>query len=174
MGGIAWGKCALLVALAGFTPLMVGATGLTTNWEARVLETQNRERAQLGLAPFRWDNRLASSAQGWADHLAQTGAFEHAPENRVSPEGENLWAGTKGYYPAEAMVGGWLAEKRDFRPGVFPGNSRTGRIEDVGHYTQIVWRDSDAVGCAMARSRSEDLLVCRYSPAGNWVGERPY
>lgn len=165
---------ALATALLVSAPLISGATGLTSNWQARVLAGHNRERATLGLPPLNWDDRLATSAQAWADHLARTGAFEHAPENRSAPEGENLWAGTKGYYAAEAMVGGWLAEKRNFRPGVFPNNSNTGRVEDVGHYTQMIWRNSGEVGCAMSRSTREDLLVCRYSEAGNWIGERPY
>ncbi len=155
------------------TPLITGAASLTATWQGRVLTEQNRERAALGLNPLRWDVNLAGSAQEWADTLARTGRFEHAPEKPV-PEGENLWAGTRGYYSPEAMVDGWLAEKRNFKPGIFPANSRTGRMEDVGHYTQIVWRASGQVGCAMARSASEDLLVCRYSEAGNWVGERPF
>ena len=164
----------LAAALLLAAPLMAGATGLTTNWQERVLAGHNRERAALGLPPLRWDERLAGSAQVWADHLARTGAFEHAPEKASDPEGENLWAGTKNYYSAEAMVGGWLAEKRNFRSGVFPNNSSTGRVEDVGHYTQLVWRNSGEVGCALSRSAREDLLVCRYSEAGNWIGERPY
>ena len=72
------------------------------------------------------------------------------------------------------MVGLWVAEKRQFRPGVFPANSTTGDVEQVGHYTQLMWRRSTAVGCAVAQSRSEDVLVCRYSTAGNVVGEKPY
>jgi len=72
------------------------------------------------------------------------------------------------------MVGLWVAEKRDFKPGVFPANSRTGDVEAVGHYTQLVWRRSSAVGCALAHGRAEDFLVCRYSTAGNVVGQLPY
>jgi len=90
------------------------------------------------------------------------------------PEGENLWAGTRGYFAPEAMVDAWVREKRMFRRGRFPDNSLTGRHEDVGHYTQLVWRSTRAVGCARAQSDREDILVCRYSEAGNWVGEYPY
>ncbi len=168
-----WARSLLVAALLPSTPLITGAASLTSSWQQRVLVEQNRERESLGLQPFRWNVELAASAQDWADHLARTGRFEHAPE-KPTPEGENLWAGTKGYYSPESMVDGWLDEKRNFRPGVFPANSRTGRMEDVGHYTQIVWRASGQVGCAMARSATEDLLVCRYSEAGNWVGERPF
>jgi hypothetical protein len=30
------------------------------------------------------------------------------------------------------------------------------------------------VGCAEATSTREDILVCRYSAAGNYLGERPF
>lgn len=166
-----WAACALLLLVS---PAVVGTTGRTTNWRQRVLASQNLERESLGISPLAWDERLASSAQDWADYLARTGRFEHSNDDPVHPEGENLWAGTKGYYTPEAMTGAWIAEKKHFIAGVFPHNSNTGQVEDVGHYTQLVWRSSKQVGCAIAQSASEDLLVCRYSDAGNWVGERPF
>lgn len=154
--------------------MLAGASSPGGNFEQRVLAAQNRERAALGLAPMTWDAELARSAQGWADTLARSGRFEHAPFNPANPQGENLWAGTRGYFPVEARVDAWLREKQHFVPGVFPNNSRTGRVEDVGHYTQIVWRDTTRVGCAMATGPVEDVLVCRYAQPGNWRGERPF
>lgn len=162
------------LALLGGAPALMGATDLTGNFEARVLAAHNRERAALGIAPLQWDRALATSAKGWAAHLSATEGFEHAPERTVDPEGENLWAGTRGYYGVEAMVDGWIREKRYFRPGTFPDNSTTGRVADVGHYTQLVWRQTGKVGCAMATGAREDVLVCRYSDAGNYFGEKPY
>ena len=72
------------------------------------------------------------------------------------------------------MVGAWVREKQFFRQGVFPDNSTTGRVEDVGHYTQLVWRATTAMGCAQASGAGEDILVCRYAEAGNYRGERPF
>lgn len=160
--------------LALLSPLLFANTGLTTNWEARVLAAHNDERAHTGVPSLRWDPALAADARAWADELARTGEFRHAPERDYDPQGENIWGGTRSYYSAEAMVAAWIDEKRAFRPGRFPDNSITGRVEDVGHYTQLVWRDTRAVGCALARSAREDLLVCRYSQAGNYRGEVPY
>jgi len=161
-------------ALAACAPTLVGATGTTNNFEARVLAAHNRERDMLGIPALRWDPALAASARKWADQLAATGRFEHAPENPATPEGENLWEGTKGYFGLEAMVDAWVREKRHFRQGLFPNNSTTGRVEDVGHYTQLVWRRTGQVGCALAEGRDDQVLVCRYSEAGNYLGERPF
>jgi hypothetical protein len=71
------------------------------------------------------------------------------------------------------MVGLWAAEKRDYKPGVFPNNSRSGDVEQVGHYTQLIWSRTGQVGCASAVGKNEEVLVCRYSEAGNVYGERP-
>ena len=72
------------------------------------------------------------------------------------------------------MVNAWIREKRFFRLGTFPDNSTTGRVEDIGHYTQVVWRATRQVGCAEAAGPSEDILVCRYAEAGNYRGEQPF
>lgn len=160
-------------AIAAAT-LLSGATSAGGDFESRVLIAHNAERAALGLPPLRWNLELAQSAQGWANRLAATGRFEHAPDAAGEPQGENLWAGTRGYFSPEAMVNAWIREKRYFRPGRFPDNSTTGDVEDVGHYTQLVWRRTGQVGCARAANRGEDFLVCRYSEAGNYIGERPF
>lgn len=169
-----WKSRALACMVACATPLFMGAIDRQTSVDQRLLIAHNRERQDLGLEPLAWNPALAESAQRWADYLASTGRFEHAPENHRNPEGENIWAGTKGYFGPEAMIDAWTREKKFFRPGVFPDNSTTGRVEDVGHYTQLVWRATSQVGCAEATGTREDILVCRYAEAGNWRGERPF
>lgn len=82
--------------------------------------------------------------------------------------------GTPGYFSTERMVGAFISEKRNYRHGSFPHVSTTGNWQDVGHYTQIVWRDTQQIGCAVARTAQRDVLVCRYWPAGNRSGSQPY
>lgn len=167
-------RIAVAVALLFVSPVLQGGLGPRQNFDERLLAAHNRERASIGAAPLKWDPVLARSARDWARHLARTGRFEHSPNSPWSdPEGENLWAGTVGYYQPESMVGLWAAEKRDYKAGVFPNNSRSGRVENVSHYTQLVWSKTGAVGCALEQGAEEDVLVCRYSQAGNVLGERP-
>jgi hypothetical protein len=176
--GTSIGRKARLAAAAALVlaaPLLAGATGRLTSLDARLLAAHNRERSAGGVAPLDWDPALAAEAAAWGEELAASGAFEHAPDNGdEDPQGENLWAGTKGAYAPEEMVDGWIEEKSNFRPGLFPDNSRTGDFEDVGHYTQLMWRDTDRVGCALAAGAEEEVLVCRYRTAGNVVGEVPF
>ena len=155
-------------------PLLTGAISYDRSFQDRLLTAHNRERAAVGVGPLTWNTHLQASAQKWADHLAATGKFQHAPDSAADPQGENLWAGTRGYYSIEDMVNAWSREKRYFRQGAFPANSTTGRVEDVGHYTQLVWRDTSEVGCATADGAGEVILVCRYSNPGNYIGDRPF
>jgi hypothetical protein len=166
--------CALGIALAA--PLMQGATGMESNIEERLLAGHNRERASLGIPPLAWNELLARDARLYAEELARVGHLEHSVDDpeETEPQGENLWAGTHGYYAPEQMVGLWIDEKKDFKPGIFPNNSISGDLENVAHYTQMVWRSSRAIGCAVAHGREDDFLVCRYSEGGNVIGEEPF
>lgn len=138
-----------------------------------VLSAHNRYRAELNLPPLQWSDALAQNAQDWANVLAARGGrrLEHS---QGTGEGENLWMGTSGYFSYDDMVTGWGDERRYFRPGIFPNVSTTGNWADVGHYTQIIWRDTTHVGCALSTAGGNDILVCRYSPPGNYSGRRVY
>jgi len=154
--------------------MLLGGTIARADFNARLLAAHNAERMRLGVAALDWDSSLATDARVWADNLAATGRFEHSADDPNKPlQGENLWAGTPRAFSPEAMVGLWRAEKADYRPGMFPNNSRSGDVEKVGHYTQLIWRNSRRVGCATAVGRYEEFLVCRYSEAGNISGQRP-
>lgn len=144
----------------------------TPTLERRVLEAHNRARSAYGIAPLRWDPELARSAAAWGRELVRRNAFEHSRGR--GDMGENLWEGTPGAFSPEEMVGRWVGEKRIFKAGVFPNNSTTGNWTAVGHYTQLMWRNSTALGCALVPGPRADVLVCRYAPAGNVYGEVPF
>ena len=161
--------CALAARVAPALAAPVSATV-----RDQLLAAHNIERDRLGLPRLTWNDDLAADAQPWADHLVALRALEHAPRDNARLEGENLWMGTAGYYRPAQMVGGWAGERADFRYGVFPDVSASGQWHKVGHYTQMVWRNTAEVGCAIASGRGWDYLVCRYNPPGNWMGEKPY
>jgi hypothetical protein len=140
-------------------------------FQRAMLDGHNRPRAAADVPALVWDKDLASEAEAYARVLAASGRFEHSD---VKGRGENLWRGTRGAYAYHQMVDGWSREATYYRHDVFPKVSRTGRWQDVGHYTQLVWRDTSHVGCGLASGFRWDVLVCRYSPPGNWIGRAAY
>ena len=140
--------------------------------ESRVLAIHNRERAAIGLLPLSWDPALATAAAGYGPTLSRLGRLEHSDYSTRWGQGENLFMGTRGAYSVDEMLAGWVEEKRLFRPGTFPKVSRSGHGEDVGHYTQMIWRTTSRVGCAIHSDAKWDFLICRYSPPGNILKHR--
>ncbi len=139
-----------------------------------ILQTHNAERVRAGVPVLIWNTQLAGEAGQWANQIARDGVMRHASASQRGDAGENLWMGTAGYFSPDRMVSAFISEKRHYRHGSFPHVSSTGNWQDVGHYTQIVWRDTQQIGCAVARAAQRDVLVCRYWPAGNRIGSRPY
>jgi hypothetical protein len=122
-----------------------------------------------------WSAPAAAVAQAWA----QGCTYQHNPGR--GPRGENIaaysavGAGTSG-----SVVGLWAEEWPDYD---YAANAcAAGKV--CGHYTQLVWRTTTAVGCARATcaggsppagwTGAWEYWVCNYEPPGNWVGERPY
>lgn len=137
-----------------------------------LLTLHNVERRRVGVPTLTWDPSLAQGAQVYANELARLNLLRHSPKVVRPGIGENLWMGTRDYFRPDNMVGAWTSERAMFRPASFPAVSSTGNWADVGHYTQMIWRGTERVGCAIAKSASADVLVCRYWPSGNVNGQR--
>jgi hypothetical protein len=174
----AGGVCALALALAGCAsspappppPLHAVREAQAESFEQRLLAAHNAERDRKQLPRLVWSDTLAQHAKSWAERLAREDRMQHSDAKSRPGEGENLWSGTAGYYTPEAMVGGFIAERRHFKAGVFPNVSTTGKWTDVGHYSQVIWPTTSQLGCALAHNKARDYLVCRYSPPGNHFG----
>lgn len=171
-------RCAVLplawLALGAASPLW---TAQDVN--QRLLAAHNAERTRLGIPPLIWSDKLARQSMEWAQQLTLIDGLEHSDtadyaDPTDGEEGENLWRGTKGYYTPEQMVNLWVDERKIFINGPFPRNSTTGQWRDVGHYTQLIWRSTTQVGCAIASNEQDEVLVCRYLEGGNVIGEKPY
>jgi len=160
----------ILISAAPYPAQDDGASSLST----AMLALHNHERALVGVAPLAWSGRLAADATAYAAHLVAIGDLEHSSDEARGDEGENLAMGTAGYYSPTALGEMWAQEKSDLVGGPFGDDSRTGSWEDIGHYTQMVWRGTRQVGCGVASGGGDTYLICRYAPAGNYIGERVY
>jgi pathogenesis-related protein 1 len=147
-----------------------------------MLAAHNKWRTQVGVDGLSYSPELEVSAQAWADKLMQT---NHCRMRHSTPDGkygENLyWASALSWSDGrrelakvapQQVVDSWGGEKRDYN---YAKNScKPGKM--CGHYTQMVWKTSITVGCAKAvcADSQEQVWVCQYQPAGNWVGSKPY
>ncbi|MGZ5879590.1 MAG: CAP domain-containing protein [Croceibacterium sp.] len=137
--------------------------------DQHILDVHNAERAAVGAPPLQWNARLAQDAADYAAVLARTGQLVHAPREGRGIERENIEQASPGW-PREHMTDQWVAEKKNFMPGVFPMVSLTGNWSDVAHYTQMIWPTTTDLGCGSATGSGHEWLVCRYSPGGNKDG----
>jgi pathogenesis-related protein 1 len=129
-----------------------------------MLKAHNGVRAKAGLSPLQWSDELAAYSQKWANQLIAKNKTAH---NSRSVYGENILATGLGSTPS-SVVAEWASEAVDYS---YSNNSCKG---DCGHYTQLVWRNTQKVGCAMAGDSRREIWVCSYDPPGNYRGERPY
>lgn len=140
----------------------------------QIVTLHNTIRAEVGVGPVIWSEKLAAYAQQWADHLVSSWwcRMEHRPNSGKWQEeyGENLFIGTAGYYGTADAVMAWAAEKPRYHGETLQSLPRSG----AGHYTQMVWRDTTQIGCATGMCRGNLLVVCNYDPQGNIIGQKPY
>ncbi len=138
----------------------------------RILLLHNAERARQGQRALQWDNALARDAIAYAQSLADQDRFEHSAQSPGDDaQGENLWMGSKHGYNWDDMVAMWLVEGQNTKSGAFPNVATKGDWSDVGHYTQMIWPETQRLGCGLAANRRDEYLVCRYYPAGNVLGQ---
>ena len=130
-----------------------------------MLAAHNQIRARVNVQPLIWSSDLAARAQDWADQLLRQDRFYHRPKSNL---GENIFEILGGHVSAAEVVGDWASEAESYN---YRANTCRGLC---GHYTQVVWRGTRELGCAVASKNGREVWVCNYSPHGNWVGERPF
>ncbi|MGQ0578400.1 MAG: CAP domain-containing protein [Betaproteobacteria bacterium] len=128
----------------------------------------NKVRADVGVVPLQWSPALANYAQAWADHLATTiCGMKHREDGLY---GENLFQATAGAYTAVDGAKAWESEKTEYHGAVLTRSN----WQPVGHYTQMVWRDTRMLGCGEAVCDSTLIVACNYDPPGNVLGRKPF
>ena len=192
---------ALLAVLCGSTTLSAQPLNDADTAEAVAAHNAVRqsvaqaESARLGgtvsIPDLAWDPAPAAVAQEWAELLVnqnppqkchRCGTNACAPElvpNQCRPDlGENIfraWSTDTPDRSAGAAVKWWADEKLDYN---YDQNSCASG-KQCGHYTQIVWSNTQRLGCGRASRTTADgrnhvIWVCNYAPPGNVTGQLPY
>jgi hypothetical protein len=172
-------------------PFWLVAFALLVSWPERsvaqvsqsdidgLLALHNSERCMVNptaasMPKIGWDDLLAMVAQSYADGCV----LMHNPDRSTQYQalggagyvGENIAWGTTGFYTLVDLAQLWADEKSSWTYA--PIDSMN--IAGVGHYTQMIWADTLAVGCGAAPCTGNTFLVCDYAPGGNIIGDPPY
>ncbi|XP_033476505.1 Golgi-associated plant pathogenesis-related protein 1-like [Epinephelus lanceolatus] len=135
-----------------------------TSFQKEFLETHNTYRAKHNTPPLRFSSELNSSAQKWADHLLAIGSLQHSGSMEY---GENIYlkrgTATMTVLGREA-VDSWYNEIKNYNW------SRPGYMSNIGHFTQVVWKESTELGVGMATDGKTVFVVGQYRPTGNMMG----
>jgi hypothetical protein len=141
----------------------------------------NQVRAMVNtptpLPALEWDPALADYAAAWAakcqDTEAPSGLIDHDPDRTnvagYQYIGENIFAAGGQTATAKQAVDDWATEGANYDPA--SGQCTGGQV--CGHYTQIVWRTTTHVGCALHNCTGLQFpssIVCDYGPGGNSGG----
>ena len=149
--------------------------------EILALKVHNDARIEVGVGPLTWSEELEKEALNYAKYLARRDIFKHS---KTTNNGENLamfyesvtFDGKTTYtYSLTPLYDSsieWYNEISHYKYSKI----RRFRIgPKVGHYTQMIWKDTKKVGIASAISKNGKVyIVARYYPRGNFLGEYPY
>lgn len=158
------------------TTSSAGATGSTgssdsstlSSFAQTMLNMHNADRAKHSAPPLTWSPTLASAAASWAAKCK----WQHTPNN---PYGQNIAAGTAANFGASDACTMWYDEiaKYNFAQGLYS--------DATGHFTQMVWKGSRQLGCAVQVCTAQQMglgstgsaryVVCNYDPPGNVIGQ---
>ncbi|XP_062189796.1 pathogenesis-related protein 1-like [Phragmites australis] len=135
------------------------------------VDLHNAARADVGVGLVSWDDNVAAYAQSYASQRQGDCALVHSSGG---PYGENLFGGPAGAdWSASDAVDLWVAEKQYYDHDSNSCSAPEG--QSCGHYTQVVWRDSTAIGCArVVCDNGGVFIICSYDPPGNVIGQSPY
>ncbi len=169
--------------LPSTTPPDAGTTDNTSpdsGFAQAMISAQNAIRASAtpapnpALPPLTWSIDAAKKAQAWVEQC------KYDPHPDSGSYGVNVAGSSANHMTTAQLVQrAWGGESTSYD---YDKNT-CAQGAGCSAYTQIVWRDTTQVGCAVKLCNENspfvgvsqwELWLCYYSPAGNQGGQRPY
>ncbi|VDM21842.1 unnamed protein product, partial [Wuchereria bancrofti] len=129
-----------------------------------------------------WDQRLADLAYG---HAKRCDAWHRSAYERqghgYSYIGENIWWSNEAYLRSNLQSA--MLDFFNERPYYDYNTNKCMKGAQCGHYTQYVWGETCAVGCAAVHCNGikngrginqGHIIICNYGEGGNQFEKRPY
>ncbi|KAI4472033.1 cysteine-rich secretory protein-related [Holotrichia oblita] len=138
----------------------------------------------VGLKYLRWDEQLAEMAQEVADSCEFPRKRLHDSRFRLGPGNNVAYVWKLNFIPNDANWTGaveiWFNAYKQYH---YKKHSPRDVGIGTGSYTQIVWADTEFIGCGFNSHNNpeadpeyviEQTYVCLYGPTGNQLGKYPY
>jgi len=144
-------------------------THMTAAEKEEILAATNTKRCMHGAPPVTWSDPVTEHLEQFiSGQSMQTMKHDNCYQLQppYGPAGENLFAGSQKYPPAQA-VESWYSEVNDCQGGPtgFTDGCQNGvGGKPTGHFTALVWKGVKKIGCAY--SNNNQVIGCRY-----WSGD---
>jgi hypothetical protein len=132
-----------------------------------ILELHNAKRAEEGgcyMKAMKYDMGLEKQAKVWAERCV----FGHED---IPGRGENI--GMMSYKKDDWTIISTLYNMWH-RENIYYKHGKSKRCGFACHYTQLIWANTDRVGCHFTKCPKWKFLVCFYLPGGNVDGQPPF
>merc|ERR1712228_588767 len=147
----------ILIVAAAAPPALIQPAKADINDD--MLQQHNDYRAAHNAGPLTIDQDLMEKAQAWADELAANNKFEHTSVKNLNGEclGENIAMMSGGEAGAADATRMWYCEVDDYYDTI----NKWQNSPAIGHFTQVVWKDSKRVGFGIATGSEDKMSYCQ-------------
>ncbi|MCJ1307158.1 hypothetical protein MMC25_000804 [Agyrium rufum] len=142
------------------------------------VDHHNVHRSNHSAPSVEWNSTLAT----WAQNKAESCVWDETMPSGVSGVGMNIAQGTNlnaGMIPS-VISNMWYDDEVSFFPGYGLNDldtSEAAGFNNWGHFSQVVWKGSQSIGCGTAACGtgtsigSGYFVACMYYPPGNYEGD---
>ena len=162
----------LLIAFISSKNLRNLATFDFETFYNQLIMKHNTLRAKHSSGPLKRLDDIAELAEVTIDGCIAAKTLVHSGTSYNGKwMGQNLYVST-GAPTADSVLQGWYTEE-EVNYDYSTGKSKNGGV--VGHFTQVVWKGSEQIGCAVKQGAWRNYansyyVCCNYFPGGNIVG----
>jgi hypothetical protein len=152
----------------------------SSNYKAIVLQHHNVHRANHSAPPLKWSDQMANVAA----QIASSCAYGHKMGVNGLHYGQNIAAGVPPDMISKVISDMFYNHEMTWFAGQYgKPNPDKSDFEHWGHFSQLVWKNSDAVGCHtqfcgdkgglknVGNAVKPFFTVCNYEGVGNIAGK---
>ncbi|EON61764.1 hypothetical protein W97_00980 [Coniosporium apollinis CBS 100218] len=156
-------------------------SGRPTGYADLVLRHHNVHRANHSAPALVWDENLAAIAR----EIGSSCKYEHNTKAGGGGYGQNIAAGVRENNVTAVITELFYNGEVNFYEGQYgKADPDMGNFHGWGHFSQIVWKETTAVGCHTFDCSAREgklanvganvapfFTVCNYKKPGNWGGQ---